>query len=252
MISSVANPTVRRVRRLRKSLWRERQGRFIVEGHRAVEAALAAGAGIEELFVTPKGELARPGVIERAHAAGLKTTTVSPGVMAHWTSVATAPDVAAVVTFGARRTLPEHALNAVVLSGVHDPATAGTILATAAACGFRAAVIGPNSVDPYEAKVVRAAQGAHFALAIVQGLPVATALESLRGAGARIVIAAEKGSAPWDADLRGPVALVIDGDGTVDAEGERVALPSEGPAPSLATRAAVVLYEWVRHNEAAS
>jgi TrmH family RNA methyltransferase len=252
VISSVANPTVRRVRRLRKSLWRERQGRFIVEGHRAVDAAVAAGAQVEDLFVTPKGERARTAVIERAHAAGLKTVTVAPAVMQHWTAVATAPDVLAVVKFAARTSLPDRPLNAVVLCGVHDPATAGAILATAAACGFRTAVIGPNSVDPYEAKVVRAAAGAHFALAIVRGLPLAAALDALRAAGARVVVASEKGVAPWDADLAGPVALVVDGDGTAEADGERVALPTDGPVPSLATRAAVVLYEWMRHNEAAS
>lgn len=49
-----------------------------------------------------------------------------------------------------------------VLDGVQDPGNVGTILRTAAGFGIDATVVLKGSVDIWNAKVVRAAMGAHF------------------------------------------------------------------------------------------
>lgn len=246
MISSVANPAIKRVRRLQKRRWRERSGRFLVEGHRAVASGIGAGS-VDELFHTPSAERLRAGLLDAARAAGISTREVTPEVMASLTSVATAPDVLGIArlrgaTLGA---LPRPFSGAILLD-VPDPATAGSILATVAATGGVAAIFAGSSVDPFEPKVVRAAAGAHFRIAIVGGTTADDAAGAARGAGARVVRLVEKGQPVWTADLGGPLVLIVEPDGAEAGGEESVAVPGDAPGANLAVRAGVVLYEWVR------
>lgn len=249
MISSVANPTIRRVRRLRKRPWRERTGRFLVEGHRAVAVALTSGARLEAIFHTPRAARLRGSLLGDARDAGVALHEVSEGVMAHLTSVATAPDTLGVAAMreGSLATVPSGA-SGVLLAGVRDPATAGGIMATAAAAGCAVAIAARGTADIYRQSTVRAAAGAHFRLAVVRAADPDRAAKEMRARGARVVSLAADGPAPWDVDLSGPLLLVVPGEdgGDVDAPDARVALPAVDAPPGLGARAAAVLYEWVR------
>ena len=50
---------------------------------------------------------------------------------------------------------------------VQDPGNLGTIIRTADAAGIDAVVIGQGTVDPYNAKTLRSAQGSHFHIPIL-------------------------------------------------------------------------------------
>lgn len=247
MISSVSNGAVKRIQRLRKREWRERTGRFLVEGHRSVRPALGSGR-IEEVLHTPAARRLRPDVLERAEADGARLREVSPEVMAHLTSLATAPDVLGIARIHEPplATLPAP-LRGTMLEGVRDPATAGSIMAATVATGGVVALFAPSTVDAFSPKVVRAAAGAHFALAVVRGIEPDAAAAAARASGARVVALRTTGPAPWEADLAGPLLLVVGSDEEPAAGADaKVAVPSAGGAPTLAQRAAVVLYEWVR------
>ncbi len=60
----------------------------------------------------------------------------------------------------------------VILDGVQDPGNVGSILRTCAAAGIASVVLTAGSAAAWSAKVLRAGQGAHFALQIVEGLSV--------------------------------------------------------------------------------
>jgi len=59
--------------------------------------------------------------------------------------------------------------NVVVLDSIQDPGNLGTILRSARAFGVGNIFLSENCVDLYSIKVLRAAQGAHFQLAIRSG-----------------------------------------------------------------------------------
>lgn len=249
MISSVGNPSIRRVRRLRKRTWRERRSLVLVEGHRSVAAALDAGVAVEQVFYTARAARLRAPLLATAKAAGARINEVSPEVMVHLTSVTTQPDVLGVAPLRDARLEAVAGGSAVLLRRVRDPATAGAIMATAAAVGMDAAVLTAGSVDAFLPKTVRAAQGAHFRLRVVRDVDAETAFALLGGAGPRLVALAGEGKAPWEADLRGPAVVVIDGEdepGEVPGAAVSLAVPARGQGPSLTARAAVVLYEWLR------
>lgn len=65
------------------------------------------------------------------------------------------------------RDVEEQAFSMVVLESVQDPGNVGTILRTAYALGFRAAVLTGMTADPWQGKVLRAAMGAAFHLPLL-------------------------------------------------------------------------------------
>jgi TrmH family RNA methyltransferase len=234
-------------------MWRERRALYLVEGHRSVAAGIRAGARIEEIMVTPSGVRLRAGLLHDARAAGAKVREVSPDVMAYLTSSTTAPDLLGIAPM-VRSELRNAGSPAVLLAEVRDPANAGGVLAAAAATGIATAVASGGTVELHSPKVVRAAQGAHFVMRIVPRADTKETIERYRSSGARVVAVAREGIAPWQADLRGQVLFVVEGEGD-DARAaaladERVAPPPGPVETSVAARAAAVLYERARQEAA--
>jgi TrmH family RNA methyltransferase len=248
VITSVGNPVIRRVRRLRKRMWRERTSRVLVEGHRAVRSALSGGS-VETVLYTPVAARLRADVIALAEGHGARAHEISPAVMSYLTSATTAPDVLAVAAMPLARAMRGPGL---ILSEVRDPATVGSVMASAAAVGFSSIVVAPGCADVFSGKCLRAAQGAHFRTAVVKVASLFDAVEMARAGGMQVVGLAEKGASPWETALAGPMMLVVTGATEVDPSlcDEVVAVPAGEIAPSLSARAAVVLYEWVRQGGA--
>ena len=63
-------------------------------------------------------------------------------------------------------------LNWIYLDKIKDPGNVGTILRTAEWFGIKNIAFSPESVDPYNSKVVRSGMGAHFNLNIFTNLPL--------------------------------------------------------------------------------
>jgi len=233
-------------------MWRERTRQVLVEGHRAVGVAIAAGVKPSEVLHTRAAARGRQALLQAARAAGASISQVSPAVMAHLTSETTAPDVLAVAPL--IETSPERAATSfgVVLAGVHDPAAAGGIMALAAATIGGAVFEGDNTVDLFAPKTIRAAQGAHYHLTVVRGAEESDVVERYRAAGSTIAVVSGEGPPPWERDLTGPLLVIIDAEGrwAEKAPDDRVSVPASTTEPSLSARAAVVLYERMRQERA--
>ncbi|HMQ29143.1 MAG TPA: RNA methyltransferase [Chloroflexaceae bacterium] len=254
MISSPANPHVKRLRSLRDSA-KERRGErsVVVEGVRLVAHVLAAGAAPrlalyapEQLRATPEGAdllealTGRPGCYEATPAvvAAAADTQHPQGVVAAcpWPELEPRP--------GLR----------LVLDGVQDPGNAGTLLRSAEAAGVGLALCGPGTADPYSPKVVRAAMGAHFSLPLRAGLSW-DELGAELGACPLVYAADAEASMPYfAADWKQPAALIVGGEARgVSDEGlalatHRIAIPMLGRAESLNAGVAgsVILFEALR------
>lgn len=158
MLTSTANPVIKRIRSLQRRKFRQQERAFVVEGVRAVEDVLAAG--IEPLSVVLRADstFQVPGSMQSP------VRRVSANVFDSLTDVAHPQGVLAVVPMMDEAGLPsvETAPFVVILDGVRDPGNMGTLLRSAAGAGVDHLIIGPESVDPYHPKAVRAGMGAHL------------------------------------------------------------------------------------------
>ena len=145
-----------------------------------------------------------------------------------------------------------------VLDGVQDPHNLGACLRTADACGALAVVIPRDRAAQLNATVRKVAAGAAETTPVVVVTNLARCLRDLKDAGLWVVGAAgEASQAAAQADLSGPVALVMGAEGTGLRQLTRqhcdvmVRLPSLGAVESLnvSVAAGMLLYEAVRQRD---
>jgi 23S rRNA (guanosine2251-2'-O)-methyltransferase len=101
-----------------------------------------------------------------------------------------------------------------VLDGVQDPHNLGACLRSANAAGVDAVIIPRDRSAPLNATVRKVACGAAESLPVVRVTNLARTLRALRDAGIWVYGAAgEAESSLYEADLCGPLALVLGGEG---------------------------------------
>ncbi|MEK0431113.1 MAG: hypothetical protein RL139_917, partial [Gemmatimonadota bacterium] len=146
---------------------RERSGLFVAEGIRTVEELLASPLRItgaltcDLLDRTPRGAT----LAAALHARDVAVLRVSEREFLSACDTEHPQGILAVAERPAATlaglTLPP-AARLLVLDGIQDPGNLGTLLRTAAALGVQATCVLPGTVDPWNAKVVRAAVGIQF------------------------------------------------------------------------------------------
>jgi TrmH family RNA methyltransferase len=239
VITSVENPRVKEVLRLRKGRERRRAGLFLAEGRREVERALAAGLVVRSVYVAPELIPDWRGGDE-----------VSARVLAKMSYRAEPEGVLAVVEIP-QRPLPERSTLLLVAVGIEKPGNIGAMARTADAAGADALlVVGPH-IDPWNPNAVRASTGAVFTLPIVEA--TRDEITALPHAKVAAVLGASRRHT--DADYTGPVAFLVGAeDDGLDADWRAVAdieveIPMRGAAAdslNASAAAAVLLFEAVR------
>jgi 23S rRNA (guanosine2251-2'-O)-methyltransferase len=142
-----------------------------------------------------------------------------------------------------------------------DPVNLGAVLRTAEAAGIDGVVFPERRSAPLSPAAVKSSAGAseHLRLAPVESL--GATLAELQARGIRLVAADQDAPAlAWDADLRGPIAVVVGGEGAGLTTATRrrcdllVRFPMAGRVASLnaAAAGALLLFEVVRQRAEAS
>jgi len=261
-ITSARSARVTAARRLAKRAFRARERRFLAEGPQAVREAVGRDGTVLELFATQEASLRHAEILEAAAAHGAPVHLVSGAVMVALAQTVTPQGLVAVCT-ALDRPLAEVLATTprlvAVLAHARDPGNAGTVIRTADAAGADAVLLTGDSVDPYNAKCVRASAGSIFHLPVAVGTTVATDLPALRQAGLRVLAA--DGHSDFDLDqatdsglLDAPTAWVFGNEAwglpeaTRELADQVVRVPIHGRAESLnlASAAAVCLYASAR------
>lgn len=245
------------LRALRRRGGREVAGRFLAEGVRVVEDLLASPIPIHWAAVASSLEDGERGrrLIEALDGRGVPRR-VLPDAEFRRVAATEHPQgilaVASVPTAELSELLSGTGPRVVlVLDAVQDPGNFGTLSRSAEALGASGLITLPGTVDPWNAKAVRAAVGSTFRLPIVAA-SWEVAARWLRAEGFRILGAAV-GGGPVPADAA-RVALVVGNEGAglspevsagVDA---LVGIPLRGRAESLNVNAAaaILLHELTR------
>jgi TrmH family RNA methyltransferase len=260
---SYRHQRVQRLRRVsgRRSARRSEEA-FVVEGAKLIGEARRAGAVIESVYLDPSAGETETALAARCYEAGARIFELDAGVLGRVTDTVTPQPIVAIV--GALGVSLD-ALGAlgpdlvVVCSDVRDPGNAGTVLRSAEAAGATGVICCEGSVDAFNPKTVRASAGAIFHVPVVSGVSLDEALENLGAWGLqRFGASAHEGIDYLEADLAGPVALVLGNEAhglspDVSAKLDGlVTIPMAGRAESLnvGMAAAVLCFEVVRRRRA--
>lgn len=159
------------IKKLHQKKYRNELGYFLVEGEHLVlelEKAAQQNAALQssELFVTEE---------YTNWPSAFKKNNISTKQMTQLSDTKTPQGIIAVAPLASASQREPSTARAIYLHEVQDPGNLGTILRTIAWFGNFRLLLSPDSVDPYNPKVVRSSMGAIFHVPMELDVP----LESL-------------------------------------------------------------------------
>ena len=153
MIESVNNEKIIKYSKLLMRKYRDETGLFIVSTDHLVKEALKRNL-VVDVFL-----------LENENNEYGNVTYVKEAVMRKLTNLKTLPSVVAIV-----KKLPEKEIkgNVIMLDSIQDPGNVGTIIRSAVAFNIDTIILGDNTVDTYNEKVLRASEGMLFNINIIK------------------------------------------------------------------------------------
>ena len=258
MISSLKNPKLKQLQKLRERKGRRQSGCFLVEGAREVERAFLGGFSVVELYVCQKlmcstasallsKTTLEPHQVEEKVFEKLVVRSSAGGIIGVFRQKSF--DIASVMDREKKTKPPLFFL----LEGVEKPGNLGAILRTADAVGADGVILVDSTIDPYNPNVVRSSLGALFSVPVFS-LSFEAFLAFAKKAGIEVVAAFPGAKESYAVkDYRGPVALAF---GSEDKGlqprwrpvAAPVAIPMLGICDSLnlSVSVAVLAYEALR------
>ena len=258
MLTSLRNPRVKDVIKLRNRRHRDRERRFVVEGMRELSCATESGLALATLYYCE--ELLADGgrsVVDHVAATAAECQPTNRAVFERMSYRRTPDGVLGVAP------MPDLELGRLpetddalwlVAAGIEKPGNLGAMLRTADAAGVAGMVVADAATDMFNPNVVRASMGTLFSVpvAVATGDDVHDWLDRRR---IRVIVGRPDAVVKYHrAELRGAVAITVGSEHAgLDARWssprhEAVRIPMAGRADSLnaATAAAVLLFEACR------
>jgi len=252
-IDSPANPHFKSMRQLvESSRERRKAGHSVLDGVHLVAAYLDHAGLPRQVAVSRQG---RENPEIRALLDRMKevdTFILGDALFSALSSTVTPTGILAVVETPRQQPVPPRMESCVMLEDLQDPGNLGSILRTCAAAGIRHVLLSRGCVHAWSPRVLRAAMGAHFALAIYEGADLVAAARDFQGK--RIATQVRSSATIFDTDLSEGIAFLFGNEGAglspglLAAADSVVSIPMPGKAESLnvAAAAAVCLFERVR------
>ncbi len=248
------------LRRLTSQKGRKKEGKFILEGTRAVEEALAADWPVEAIFYTRQaaaGEKVRH-ILAKAKARRINRQEISPVLCRGLADTETPSGIMALVKrfdYQLKDIFQNQPSLLVLADGIQDPGNLGTIIRSTDAAGAQGVIITKGTVDLYNPKVIRATMGSFFHLPVV----MAGTLEELRDFMATFnlqLIAGQQKSPKLikAVNLTLPTVLAVGNEAyglspeVLNLANHAVSIPMPGKTESLnaAIAISIMLYETIR------
>ncbi len=252
-IRSRDNPGFKRLRALADDAREQRrQGLSLLDGSHLV-AAYRDKVGMPECLVLSERGSAQAEIIAlQARFSGTESWLVSDSLFAELSGVATPSGILALIRIPAAPETWAGRASCVLLDALQDAGNVGSILRSAAAAGIRDVFLGKGCAGAWTPRVLRAAQGAHFDLAIREQADLVQVVENYSGS---VIAATPHDAAPlYSLDLAGELAWLFGNEGAglspelLARARLRAAIPMAPGSESLnvAAAAAVCLFEEVR------
>lgn len=263
-ITSKDNSRVKQLRSLQEPKHRRKEGVFLIEGVKVVEEALRDNL-VKTVIASPA--LLRhhgKGVLKLAESRRVEVLWISDKLFSGISESVTPQPVMAVVPmrFQTEESLFDSEAGLIVIADrLQDPGNLGTLIRTTEAAGASGVGITGDTVDPYNAKTIRASMGSILRIPVVSIRNSATFIEACRQKGYQTVATTLKGSEThFNTDLRKRTVLIFGQEAgglspallpNVDLH-IRIPMAETVESLNVATAAAVILYEAMRQRNSST
>jgi TrmH family RNA methyltransferase len=260
-VASPENPVIKTVRRLQHSPHHRAEDRFILEGVKLVDEALATGTEIVQALLSLRFAESPTGrtVCHRLEQSNVPMVAVDERIFRRCSSLETPEGILLIARrkVGALRSLTGNLV--VMIEGIQDPGNVGAIARVAEASGASALVACRGSAHPFHPRALRGSMGSLLRLPVFDGGNPADALGVLRGKQLSLAACLPQGGVDFrEANLRQPLAVLLGAESTglsrplLEMADVRVSVPMTGTVDSLnvAVVAGLVLYEAARQRGA--
>ncbi len=256
VITSISNPRIKSLVKLRQHSFRQEQGLIFIEGLREVELANKSNIGIKEIFYC-EDFLSDINILENLSSEAAKIFKVSSAVFSKIAFGNRKEGILAVAE-QPQKDLGDLELSKqsilVIVEQVEKPGNLGAIMRTCDAAGVTGLILCDCKTDAYNPNVIRASLGACFSLKLVEaGRPDTIAWLKSEKISVISAVPDVKNSL-WQTQFGSPCAIVFGSEDKgvsqafIDISESKVSIPMQGRVDSLnvSTSAAIILYEVLR------
>ena len=237
---------------------RRKRGKCVLEGDHLVEVYLDR-VGVPETLLVVEERIHDPRVAALVARMPSRDVLSMRAPLFAETVVAPADVAIAAVIPTPAHAIPAPARRHLLLEDIQDPGNVGTMLRTAAAAGVDQVLLSRHCAFAWSPKVLRAGQGAHFAVTIVEDVDLPAWCADFAAGGGQVVATTPRDARPiYEAAMSEPWAVAIGNEGAglsaalLACASLRIAIPMHAGTESLnaGAAAAVVLFELVRRRNA--
>lgn len=165
VIQSTKNERIKEWKKLHTKKGRSKTSQYIIEGDHLVEEAVLHNASIDNVIISEERE--RPIFLQDIPSEQI--VSVSKNVAAYLAETETTQGIFAIISMDSNEKPSTLNGGYLFLDAVQDPGNVGTMIRTADSLGFSGVVLGVGTVDVYNEKTLRSAQGSHFHIDVWQG-----------------------------------------------------------------------------------
>ena len=255
-IESKENNFFKSIKKLKERRFRQKEGKFILEGFRLIEEAAKANMEIEYIILSQGNE-------EKLHNSSLKEVinedkiyVFSSSLFLQISSIEHPLGVIAVVK-NKKMTIDLDGGFFLVCDKVQDPGNLGTIIRTGHAAGVDGIILTKGTVDIYNDKTIRSTMGSIFYVPIFYDDEDFSIIKKLKDNGVALVTTSlEESKNFFEENLKGKIMLAVGNEGNgisnelFELASKKVKIPMPGGAESLnvAIATSIILFEKVRQN----
>ncbi len=155
LITSLSNDKIKGYIKLKNRKYRKKTKTFLVEGMHLVLEAYKKGV-IKDIIIQEDGVV----------PLNVPTIYVTNEILKALSELETPPNIMAVCNMSEDKEVKGDKI--LLLDGIQDPGNLGTIIRSAVAFHIDTIVLGPDTVDLYNSKVIRSTQGMIFHINIIE------------------------------------------------------------------------------------
>ncbi|MBI4652565.1 RNA methyltransferase [Candidatus Desantisbacteria bacterium] len=242
---------------------RMKENKFVLEGVRIIESALASNADIDFILYTKdilKNDRGKS-IVNKCEENGIESFQVTGDVIASVSHVETSQGIAGVAFCKedalSKIPLDKKNLTLIIMDSVQDPGNIGTIIRIGEASGADGIILSKGCVDIYNPKTTRASMGAIFNIPVIKVEDLKETLKMLKKQNIKIIatdVNAKKNY--FDYDSHGKTAFLLGNEAQglksdlISLADVSIKIPIFGKSESLnvSTAASIIIYEHVRQN----